>query len=163
MSDPTSRAQALINRDNMQPHPEGGWYVELFRSEKTVSPDDGRSTRSALTTIHFLLAGSGPNGRSRLHRVHSDEVWHHLEGSPLELICLAPDMKSINRVMLGPDSPTYIIPADYWQAATTTGDFTLVACSVGPGFDFDDFAMASDLPDDEAMLRSNHPDLVDFL
>ena len=87
-------------------------------------------------------------------------IW---KASPLELICLAPDMKSINRIMLGPDSPTYIIPADYWQAATTTGDFTLVACSVGPGFDFDDFAMASDLPDDEAMLRSNHPDLVDFL
>jgi len=163
MPDPTSRAQTLIDRDSMQPHPEGGWYAELFRSQKTVVPDDGRSTRSALTTIHFLLAGSGRNGCSRLHRVHSDEVWHYLEGAPLELIHLDPELQTVKRVLLGPDHPTHVIPADCWQAAITKGDYTLVACSVGPGFDFDDFAMASDLLSEEARLRSNHPDLIDFL
>jgi len=163
MPDPISRSQVLIERDNMQPHPEGGWYAELFRSKKTVVPEDGRPARSALTTIHFLLAGLGPNRRSRLHRVHSDEVWHHLEGAPLELIHLDPDMVSINRVILGPDQPTYVIPADCWQAALTTGDYSFVACSVGPGFDFDDFAMASNLAHAESTLRLNHPDLIGFL
>lgn len=163
MPDLTSRAKALIDRDSMQPHPEGGWYAELFRSEKTVSPDDGRTARSALTTIHFLLAGSGQDGRSRLHRVHSDEVWHHLEGAPLELIHISPDLTSIKRVILSQDRPTHVIPADCWQAAITTGDYTLVACSVGPGFDFEDFAMASDEEEASAMLRSIHPDLIDFL
>src|SRR5215204_7507828 len=93
---------ALIARLELIPHPEGGYYRELYRSADKVDPADGRGTRPALTSIYFLLPAGAV---SRWHRVLSDEVWHFYEGAPLELWMAAPDGDAIRQVRLGPLAP----------------------------------------------------------
>ncbi|QBK04287.1 cupin domain-containing protein [Hylemonella gracilis] len=152
----SERVQALIDRLGLQPHPEGGYYREVFRSGEQIRRGDGAS-RSALTTIFFLL----PQGAvSRWHRVRgADEVWHHYEGGLLELRVLPPGQRQVRGWLLGPVGvsasataaeadvlPVRTVPADAWQAARCLGDYALVGCTVGPGFDFADFTLASDLP-----------------
>lgn len=141
------RTRELIDSLQLQPHPEGGYYREIFRSVHTVSANENRS-RSALTSIYFLLEAGQ---QSRWHRVSSDEVWSHLEGDVLELYSFDADSAQGNSARLGPYAPetesTRIIPAGIWQAARPLGAYTLVTCTVGPGFDFSDFSMAADLPD----------------
>ncbi|MBK9273739.1 MAG: cupin domain-containing protein [Flavobacteriales bacterium] len=158
------RAEALIRELGLLPHPEGGHYRELHRSPLQVHPPDGRGDRAALTTIYFLLPAAEI---SRWHRVSSDEVWHHLEGAPLELLVSDPDLHHVQCHLLGPlrDGlrPEVVVPPGQWQAARSTGDFTLVGCVVAPGFDFADFAMLRDLPDDAERLRQRQPDAVDLL
>jgi predicted cupin superfamily sugar epimerase len=100
------------------------------------------TTRAALTTIYFLL----PAGQvSRWHRVTSDEVWHYYEGAPLELVMADAAMTRLTRRVLGPVgdgmAPVATVPASEWQAARSTGAYTLTGCTVGPGFEFDDFEM----------------------
>src|SRR5687768_2484603 len=95
-----NRVAYLIDSLRMQPHPEGGHYVEIHRSATRVQPSDARSDRSALTTIFFLLAAGEI---SRWHRVvGSDEVWHFHEGDPLELITAGRDFEQLDRHVLGP-------------------------------------------------------------
>ena len=146
----------------MQAHPEGGWFVELFRSDRTVAPDDDRSERAALTTILFLLDTGYHSGISALHRVRSDEVWHHLAGDPIELV-VSPDLESIERIALDPEYHVFVVPADHWQSARTTGNYTLVGCTVGPGFDFVDFELLRDLPNEQSALSHRHPDLTNLI
>jgi len=135
------RAEHLIRALDLQPHPEGGYYREIFRSPHRVSPRDGRPDRSALTTIHFLLTRGQ---HSRWHRVASDEVWHFLAGDPLQL-CWIEGEEQARVVTLGEselDGPfVEVVPAGCWQAARTMGAFSLVGCTVGPGFEFADFEM----------------------
>ncbi|MGE0393403.1 MAG: GNAT family N-acetyltransferase [Vicinamibacterales bacterium] len=137
-----SRAEELIAELGLQPHPEGGWYAEVFRSTSPVQPADGRGVRSALTTIYFLLTAGQT---SRLHRVTSDEVWHFYEGDPLELTIAPGDLVSRSLTTLGPagasSAPVCTVPAGCWQAARPLGAYTLVGCTVGPGFDFADFEL----------------------
>jgi uncharacterized protein len=136
-----ARALELIELLGLSPHPEGGYFREVFRSTELVVPADHREARSALTTIYFLL----PAGAySRWHRVLSDEVWHFYEGAPLELLC------DDARWILGPvgpnQSPVQIVPAGAWQAARSLGEYTLVGCTVSPGFDFADFTLRDGNP-----------------
>jgi predicted cupin superfamily sugar epimerase len=157
-------AAALIERLGMRPHPEGGFYREVYRSAAHVQPVDGRPIRSALTTIYFLL----PEGaHSRWHRVTSDEVWHLYEGGPLELYQTAPDVVTLDRIVLSPASalvsaasglgvsagPVHAVPAGWWQAARSAGPYALAGCTVGPGFDFADFSFLREAPDSLARLR----------
>lgn len=156
-------AAALIDRLQMQPHPEGGFYRELYRSARRVQPQDARPVRAALTTIYFLL----PEGaHSRWHRVASDEVWHLYEGAPLELLVAPPEAGAVERVVLGPaastQGPVYTVPADWWQAARSLGAYTLVGCTVGPGFDFEDFGFLREAPDALARLRALDPALAEL-
>ena len=141
----TARAQTLIRELGLQPHPEGGWYAEVFRSARPVDPGDGRRDRSALTTIDFLLEHGQA---SAWHRVRSDEVWHLLEGEGLVLWVLPPDLSRVERVALGAAAagrrPRHVVPADWWQAAEPLGPFAYVGATVGPGFDFADFAFGRD-------------------
>jgi predicted cupin superfamily sugar epimerase len=144
------RASELINLLKLEPHPEGGHFVQTFRSSLSVMPGDGRSSRAALTVIYFLLVEGGV---SRWHRVASDEAWHWYEGSTLELFTAPPDTGIVQSSILGPLSaaaaPQHMVPAGHWQAARTRGAYTLVGCSVGPGFEFSDFTLLASLPDDE--------------
>ncbi|MBL7982269.1 MAG: cupin domain-containing protein [Flavobacteriales bacterium] len=147
-------AADLIAQLDLKPHPEGGYYRELYRSSLSVQPGDGRSDRSALTTIYFLL----PAGEvSRWHRVSSDEVWHHLEGAPLELFLCDPGFEQVDRNLIGPLrdglQPELVVPPLHWQAARSTGSYSLVACVVGPGFEFTDFAMLRDMPGERALME----------
>jgi predicted cupin superfamily sugar epimerase len=147
-SPPGSRAQQLIAALGLTPHPEGGWYREVFRSNARVQPADDRPARDALTSIYFLLQGGQ---FSRWHRVLSDEVWIHLEGAPIALwTCDAGLQAAPAQTRLGPvdgdaTRPQHTVPVGQWQAArliTMEGspDYALVACTVGPGFDFADFS-----------------------
>ncbi len=158
------RAQGLISALGLIPHPEGGYYGELYRSDATVLPADGRGQRAALTAIYFLLAGAAV---SRWHRVQSDEIWHFYEGAALDLWMASPDAGQVSRHRLGPldggQRPAWTVPAGWWQAARSTGAYTLVGCTVGPGFDFRDFTLASDQPAAAAALRTHHPELTDLI
>ena len=146
-------------------HPEGGYYREVFRSKREVrvpppaggpgapSPDNPPMSRSAITTIYFLLVEGEPSG---WHSVGSDEIWHHLEGALAELIEVSLAAPSNVRHRLGPlgdDAvPVATIPAGHWQTARTLGAYTLVGCTVGPGFEFEDFKLLGDDPDAEERL-----------
>lgn len=159
-----NRAAHLISTLDLQPHPEGGHFREVFRSEHPVRPADERGERSALTTIYFLLR-SGEH--SRLHRVTSDEIWHFYEGDPLELFWLQKEPSRLHRARIGPvgsgTAPVAVVPAGCWQAARSTGEYTLVGCSVAPGFDFADFRMLDDGSTEASRLATRHPELQPFL
>jgi predicted cupin superfamily sugar epimerase len=172
------RARQLIETLQLQAHPEGGWYREVFRSTAQVKPNDGRPTRQALTTIYYLLEQCQ---HSRWHRVSSDEVWIHLEGAPLALwtsdaaLRTAPAHFRLGPVDVHGTRPQHTVPAGQWQAARpiaakdveskTDGqaDYSLVSCTVGPGFDFSDFSFM--LPDGEeaALIRHHWPELAALL
>lgn len=172
-----ARAAHLIAALGLTPHPEGGYYRELYRATGMVRPEDGRPPRPALTTIYFLLAAGQV---SCWHRVLSDEVWHHYEGAPLELRVTdgqpaAGGGAPGRRVLVGPVAaigdaaspastmPVFTVPAGWWQAARSTGAYTLVGCTVGPGFDFADFAMLRDVPDAQAAVLGSDPEAARFL
>ncbi|WP_415398879.1 cupin domain-containing protein [Synechococcus sp. W4D4] len=132
---------------DLQPHPEGGWYRETFRSGLKVRRADG-AQRDAFTQILFLL---GPGEISRWHRVnHADESWCCLAGDPLALLMVGPAPEGLQEWRLLPGSAqTVVVPAGVWQAARGLGRWSLMVCAVAPGFDFDDFQMLSELSPSE--------------
>lgn len=129
-------AGEVIAALGLTPHPEGGWFVETFRD----APAGGRGHSTA---IYFLLRAGE---RSHWHRVRdAAEVWHFYAGAPLALSIAAGS--SLVSVTLGPDiaagqRPQAVVPVDAWQAAESLGDWTLVGCTVAPGFDFAGFELA---------------------
>lgn len=158
------RVQELIRSLQLETHPEGGYFREVYRSGLTVRPSDGRELRPALTTIYFLLE----NGQiSRWHRVSSDEIWHFYEGSPLELFVMDPGLDTVHRHVLGKNGkkqePVACVPANHWQAARPIDTFSLVGCTVAPGFVFDDFRMLADQPSEILELKAKNPGLGIFL
>jgi len=163
-----SRAPAvidtLIDTLGLKPHPEGGHYGEVYRSAGRVQPLDARGDRAALTTIYFLLAAGEV---SRWHRVASDEVWHYYAGDPLELFVADPGFADVTRRVLGPVGgrvrPVHVVAADQWQAARSTGAYTLVGCTVGPGFEFADFQMLDASSGEMEALRRRDPALAGLI
>lgn len=143
-----SRASELIQALQLQPHPEGGWFREIYRSSTQVQPHDQRGPRSALTSIYFLLQHGQ---QSHWHQVASDEVWVYLEGDPLKLTWCQTLQDAPHSAILGPVDvqgdrrPQHTIAAGLWQAAQSMAaspqGYTLVTCLVGPGFDFADFTL----------------------
>ena len=140
---PREVVDQLINAWNLLPHPEGGWYREMHRSPEQVTRSDG-AQRSSITAILFLLdAGS----KSCWHAVHgADEIWIHLQGSPLSLWTLEPEGSKAVHHVLSLHHPLHVAPAGHWQAARTEGQYSLVSCCVGPGFQFEDFEMLKSRP-----------------
>ncbi len=133
----------LIRQFNLSPHPEGGFFREIYRSKQMVWSDAVSATRAAVTQIYFLL----PRGQvSRFHRVAHDEIWHNYQGDPLRLIQFNGSDLTQTRIGKGCPDYTAIVPAGVWQAAATTGTHTLAGCTVAPGFDFTDFCFLSDDP-----------------
>jgi uncharacterized protein len=137
-------AADLIARLDLSPHPEGGWYREVHRSHEIL--ETPRGPRAALTSIYYLLEAGQI---SRWHRVTSDEIWHLHAGAPLELLSYDSRDKLLRRQLLGPpgqeQGPMGAVRAGHWQAARTTGAWSLLGCDVGPGFDFEDFQLVSSL------------------
>jgi len=134
----TPTAVEIIAQLELKPHPEGGHYRETFRD---CDVDGGGRSRS--TAIYFLLARGE---RSHWHRIDAVEIWHYYAGSPLTLR-IAHDGATRRAVTLGPDlaagqRPQAIVPAHAWQAAESAGDWTLVGCTVAPGFEFAKFELA---------------------
>ena len=130
-------AADIVRLLELQPHPEGGHYRETFRDSRTI---DGK--RAASTAIYFLLARGE---RSHWHRIDAVEIWHYYAGATLTLRIA--DDGGPRGVTLGADLgagevPQAIVPPQAWQAAASTGDWTLVGCTVAPGFDFATFELA---------------------
>jgi len=148
----------LIARYNLQPHPEGGWFAEIHRSQRSVGTPDGYpGERVALTAIYFLLC---EGDFSAFHSVTSEEIWIHLAGAPLELALLDGAPRSLKLSAPGEEGePLLVVAPNVLQAARSLGPYTLTSCLVAPGFDFDDFRMpgATELleayPDSEALIR----------
>jgi predicted cupin superfamily sugar epimerase len=131
-------ATDIIARLELRPHPEGGHYREAFRDAGVDA-----NGRSRSTAIYFLLARGN---RSHWHRIDATEIWHYYAGSPL-VLRIAHDGGTQHTVHLGPDlangeRPQAIVPAHAWQTAETTGDWTLVGCTVAPAFEFAKFELA---------------------
>lgn len=129
-------ADEIIAHLNLAPHPEGGHYRQTW-----VADNPGRPTG---TCIYFLLCAGE---HSHWHRVDATEVWLYHAGAPLILSRSASDNGPATDHILGPDlatgqSPQIIVPISHWQAARSTGDWTLVSCTVSPGFDFAGFTLA---------------------
>lgn len=133
---PTQTAEEIIAALGMQRHPEGGWYAETFR-------DGDGNNRGTSTAIYYLLQAGE---RSHWHRVRdAAEVWHFYAGDPLLL--RISDGMTVEEIRLGTDlaagqRPQAVVPANAWQAAEPLGAFTLVGCTVAPGFEFSSFEMA---------------------
>jgi predicted cupin superfamily sugar epimerase len=137
----THTAKDIIAALNLAPHPEKGYYIETFRDPNT-SPEG----RALSTYIYYLLEGD--SGLSHWHRVlDAVEVWNYYAGAPLRLSLSWDDGKPVRDRVLGPDilkgeRPQIIIERGEWQHAQSLGDWTLVGCSVAPGFEFEGFEMA---------------------
>lgn len=131
-------AERIIAALGLAPHPEGGWYRQTWIAEA------GPEARAAGTAILFLLRAGE---RSHWHRVDAAEIWHFHAGAPLILSIAAEDTGPARDTRLGPDvlageAPQRIVPAGHWQAARSTGAWTLVGCTVSPGFRFEGFELA---------------------
>ena len=129
----------IIARLELKPHPEGGYYRETFRDARTDA--QGRARSSA---IYYLLAG---DERSHWHRIDAVEIWHYYSGAALTLK-IANDGCAPHTVTLGPDvaagqRPQAIVPSGAWQSAESTGDWSLVGCTVAPAFEFAKFELAA--------------------
>jgi|HubBroStandDraft_6_1064221.scaffolds.fasta_scaffold335069_2 predicted cupin superfamily sugar epimerase len=136
---PVLTAADVIRLLDLKPHPEGGHFRETFRDKRLV--EDGRT---ASTAIYFLLARGE---RSHWHRVDAVEIWHWHAGAPLALETAPSGSGPIARLTLGPnlvagERPQAVVPTQVWQAAQSLGDWTLVGCTVAPGFEFAGFELA---------------------
>lgn len=131
-------ADRIIALLGLEPHPEGGYFRETFRDQATPGE------RSASTLIYFLLKRGE---RSHWHKVDAVETWHYYAGAPLLLSIAADKGAPVETHRLGIDlaageRPQAVVPTHHWQAAETLGDWTLVGCTVAPGFDFSGFTLA---------------------
>jgi predicted cupin superfamily sugar epimerase len=138
MNPPGMTAAEIVRTLGLKPHPEGGWYAETFRD-----PDPGGG-RALSTAIYYLLE---TGQASHWHRVDAAEAWHFHAGAPLELRLAERAGAPVTVHRLGPDlaageRPQAIVPPGWWQAARSLGEWTLVGCTVAPGFVFEAFEMA---------------------
>lgn len=140
-----------IEQYQLQPHPEGGWYKETYKSSEAIAagalPERFAGSRSFSTAIYFLLE---QGNFSAFHRIKSDECWHFYAGDPLEVFVLHQDGK-LEVITLGNDILhgqlfQYVVPANCWFASRPAKESTycFVGCTVAPGFDFADFEMAKE-------------------
>lgn len=141
-------SREIRERLRLEPHPEGGYFREVYRSEMPVVHPGSGESRAAMTAIYFLLDGGD---FSAWHRVRSDEAWTWLAGGPLQLHQIDP-AGEYHDVVLGSAVAAHkqqcVVPANHWQAARPAGEeWVLTTCLVAPGFDFADFTM----PDGEEL------------
>ena len=132
-------ADEIIETLGLAPHPEGGWYRQTWAA-------DARDERPAGTCIYFLLKAGE---RSHWHRIDAAEIWHFYAGAPLILRIASTEAGPSVAHPLGPNlaggaRPQIVVPPHRWQAAETTGDWTLVGCTVSPGFQFEGFELAAE-------------------
>lgn len=155
----------LIERLGLVRHPEGGWYRETYRAAETIPadalPERFGGDRSFCTAIYFLL---GKTDVSALHRITSDEMWHFYAGAPLTVhLFSAPGEHrtfTLGRDLAAGETYQAVVPAGCWFGAEVTGngDYSLVGCTVAPGFDFADFEMGT--RDDLLTQFPGHADII---
>ncbi|MHC4937018.1 MAG: cupin domain-containing protein [Planctomycetota bacterium] len=166
MPDRPSQGRELIEARGLMAHPEGGYYREVHHSSMSVSHPSREVTtpRPASTMIEFLLLAGEP---SRWHRVRTEEIWIHLAGAPLTHERVDEGLREHQGTTLGPvqggSRSHLLIPGGYWQAAHTSGEFTLSACIVAPGFEFEDFTLLRDEPELVVRFRERFPERSELL
>ena len=144
-----NKAQYYIEKLSLIAHPEGGYFREIYRSDEIIKaehlPDRYSKQRNFSTSIYFLLEGEQV---SKFHKLKSDEIWHFYDGSPIQIFIISPDGKIQNEI-LGKDLnknefPQLVIEKENWFGAKVLDkdSFTLIGCTVSPGFDFKDFELA---------------------
>ena len=138
-------ARYWIDKLNLEPHPEGGYYRQTYKSDLLISADSLPGPRIASTAIYFLLEG---NNFSSFHRLRSDEIWHFYAGSPL-LVHIIDRAGAYASLLLGNDPNSGqlfqgVVPAGHWFASHVADwtSWALVGCTVAPGFEFEDFELA---------------------
>ena len=140
----------IIETLGLQPHPEGGYFKETYRSEEIIPqgvlPKDFEGSRNYCTSIYYLLQSGD---FSAFHKIRQDEIWHFYIGSPIELYMIS-EAGHLTKVRVGNDIvngqiPQFIVPKNHWFAATVAekDSFSLIGCTVSPGFDFKDFTLAT--------------------
>jgi predicted cupin superfamily sugar epimerase len=134
-----TEADRLVAELKLSPHPEGGHYRETFRDAA------GEGGRAHSTAIYFLLKGGEV---SKWHRIDAAEIWHFYAGAPLEIAMAASldgaqQTHLLGSAVLSGQQPQVIVPGNVWQMARSLGDYTLVGCTVAPGFEFSKFEMAT--------------------
>lgn len=147
-----------IERLKLREHPEGGWYAETYRSQAVHagSGEDFPTGRSYATGIYFLIA---PGMFSAFHRIRSDETWHFYAGGPLEIYVLCPEgrleIKKLGVDLDRGEAPQHVVSARSWFASAVApgASYSLVGCTVAPGFDFRDFELA-----ERETLSAAYPD-----
>ncbi len=143
-------ASYWVDKYRMQPHPEGGYFVETYRAAEQIPhaalPGRFSGDRSFSTAIYFLLEG---HHFSALHRIQADELWHFYAGDPLEVFVIHPESGTLEIIRLGPDPDAgevfqAVVPAGTWFGSRPVAGaaYSLVGCTVAPGFDFADFELA---------------------
>jgi uncharacterized protein len=160
--------QQLIQQFNLQPHPEGGWYKETYKSTELLPeaalPQRFSGDRSFSTAIYFLLE---QGNFSAFHKIKSDECWHFYTGEPL-IVYIINQQGTLNIIELGNDINNghvfqYVVPANCWFASrpAAASNFCFVGCTVAPGFDFEDFELAD--ADELSKLYPQHRDIIQEL
>ncbi len=159
------KSKQWISKLNLKPHPEGGFYNEVYRSDEVLlstSLDERYAgSRSISTSIYFLLEG---NQFSAFHKIKSDELWHFYDGSAIKLYLISEDgkleIKKVGINISDNEFPQITIPKNVWFAAEPIDkeSYTLVGCTVAPGFDFNDF----ELGEKKNLIKSfpQHKDLI---
>jgi predicted cupin superfamily sugar epimerase len=153
-------AEYWVSMYNLQTHPEGGYYAETYRSSEGIArealPERFHGARSFSTGIYFLLESSD---FSAFHRIKSDEMWHFYAGESLEVFVIDPENGELEVIKMGADpakGETFqaVVPAGTWFASRPAhgSSYSLVGCTVAPGFDFADFEMAG-----RAALTAQYP------
>lgn len=147
-------AKAFIEKHNLQPHPEGGFYRETFRSDIQVGTKTG--PRSSGTAILYLLNGDDV---SRFHRIDADEIWHFHQGGALAIHSLLPD-GTAHVDVLSSDNPQIVVRAGLWFGAALVepDSYCLVGCTVSPGFEFAGFELA-----ERATLLETWPNAAEII
>lgn len=146
---------------DLEAHPEGGRFREVFRSGKRVATPDG-GARSAVTHIYFSL---GHGEVSKFHRVTSDEVWNLYQGAGLNLYLWDGSGAPPRRITLSAAENCFchVVPAGMWQAAEPAKEEVLVGCSVAPGFEFSDFQLMDADSPDARRLTALAPEMIRFI
>jgi predicted cupin superfamily sugar epimerase len=147
--------QNLIDKYNLMPHPEGGYYAVVYESKQTVISPVVKKDRKAITHIYFLLLKGQV---SLFHKVAHDEIWNFYEGDPVKLIKY--NGSTVKEDIIGSGCSDYVsvVEGGVYQAAESTGDYSLVGCSVAPGFEFEDFSLLRDDLRTKEKLLNEFPD-----
>nr|WP_255647369.1 cupin domain-containing protein [Fulvivirga sedimenti] len=159
----SDRIEELIRMLELMPHPEGGYYRETYRSQDLMTPTWTSDQRNVSTGIYFLLTSGN---FSAFHRIKSDEMWHFYEGGSMTVYVIDPRGKQ-TEIVLGRDLSSgeclqAVVPANHWFASRVNDHtaFSLVGCTVAPGFDFHDFHLAireeliAEFPQHEHLITS---------
>ncbi|HOZ30665.1 MAG TPA: cupin domain-containing protein [Bacteroidales bacterium] len=155
----------IAKKLELLPHPEGGFYRETYRSEivmpQEILGEEFSSNRNVSTCIYFMLTS---DSFSAFHRIKQDEIWHFYRGSAINLYLISPvgefSVLKIGNDILNDEVPQFVVPAEYWFAAEVVekDSYSLVGCTVAPGFDFADFELA-----EKDKLRKLFPNQEDII